>query len=95
MLISRIYQDLVNYVDGKGGSIVGVNANPPIHNEYIDWLEEITFGFSKFPSLIPIEKYFYFLEAFKIATPSYNFPTNSNLYPDALMNLIKSSPCAK
>jgi hypothetical protein len=92
---AKLYKDLVTYAELKAGTLTGIPATSPLFLEYETWIKQRTSNLTKYPSQIPLDKYFYFLEAFKQAYSEYNYPTNPNLYPDALMNLIKSSPCSK
>ncbi len=92
---AKLFKDLIGYVSGYPGQVFGVPYGNPLHDEYVSWISTITNGFTKFPSILPIDKYFYFLDAFKQSYTEYNTTTINSLYPDALMNAIKSSKCPK
>jgi hypothetical protein len=82
-------------VSGLPGSISGMAYDNPLYEQYFFWLSSITNNFTKYPTLIPLDEYFYFLEGFKTSYPEYGSNTNFSLHPDALMNAIMSSDCPK
>jgi hypothetical protein len=90
---AKIFEDLVSTLE-TGGGINGAPAGHPKSTEYKLWIEqELANNYSSYPTQINLDKYFYFLEAFKESYPEYNYPTRSDLYPDALINLTKSKKC--
>ncbi len=92
---SKLYKDLLNLVEGNGGgAFTGIAANNFAYDSYVLWLRELTSNFIKYPSVINMNKYDYFLEAFKQSFPEYDTPSVSNMKPDALMNAILGSPCS-
>jgi hypothetical protein len=84
---AKMYSDLVavryNQVCCLGGQT----------NEYTNWLLLLTANGSKFPNWQDMQqKYFYFLEIFKLEKPEYNFPTDNTLLPITLFKPLSNCP---
>ena len=91
---AHLFKDLVAMME-FGNGIQGVPIGHPKHNDYHNWLRyELLNNFSSYPTQINLDKYFEYLEAFRESYGApYNATPRQDLYPNALMNLLKSKSC--
>jgi len=88
---SKLFKDLVNMVGG-GGMQSGVTADHPKAGAYTSWLFDMTSA-GKFPTVLNLDKYQEYLQAFRECYATHNEPARPDLLPNALMQLIKGSNC--
>lgn len=88
---AKVLRDIDCLIREKLG-VFAIQQDP----SYILWLNELVSD-NKYPvSYSEIsDKYFYFLEIFKAERPEYNSPTDPNLTPQALFDVINKSACSK
>ncbi|CCH02001.1 hypothetical protein FAES_4000 [Fibrella aestuarina BUZ 2] len=93
---AKLGADIVRVLNNEGCCMT-VNPSDAINTEYYQWIISITDGGTKFPSNYAQiqDRYFYFLQQFKNTFPAYNFPTNANLLPNAMLSNVNQSNCGK
>ncbi|MEL6557301.1 MAG: hypothetical protein AAFQ94_03905 [Bacteroidota bacterium] len=83
---AKFYYDLTH-----GGVCCETFKRSDMFLEYFLWLTDITDDFTTFPTWDDMkDKYFYFVDQFKIDQPAYDFPTDPNLKPNALFNALNN-----
>jgi hypothetical protein len=87
------YEAKLFYDINNGGICCMVFQGSQVYTHYFNWLYEKTNGFTTYPDNFQTlsDKYFYFLEEFKKEKASYNYPTDINLKPLALLHA--NGPC--
>ncbi|QIP14236.1 hypothetical protein G8759_17255 [Spirosoma aureum] len=59
---AKLYKDLLSVISGSGGSFTGVTFSNNWYDSYVQWIKELTDSFTKYPSVINMDKYNFFLE---------------------------------